>query len=88
MDTLGGLLTWLGFGLVAGLVGRTLLPGRQAMGWLATISLGIAGSFAGGFLHSLVRGGDLLQPSGLLMSIVGAVLVLAVALSLERERKV
>src|SRR5690348_3223376 len=40
-------------GLVAGLLARALLPGRQSMGLVATMLLGIVGSFVGGFIGSL-----------------------------------
>jgi len=66
-------------GLVAGLIARAIIPGRQSMGVLGTILLGIVGSFVGGLLDSLFSSnGSLidLRPSGLLWSITGAVVVL------------
>jgi len=86
MDTIGAVLSWMVFGLVAGAIARLLVPGRQSMGLLATMILGVIGSFAGGFLHALFRGGDLLQPTGMLMSIIGAILVLILALSMSGRR--
>jgi uncharacterized membrane protein YeaQ/YmgE (transglycosylase-associated protein family) len=86
MGTLWAMLTWLVFGLVAGAIARLLVPGRQSMGLIATMVLGVIGSFAGGFLHSVFRGGDMLQPSGMLMSVVGAILVLVLALSMSTSR--
>lgn len=88
MSTLGAVITWIVFGLVAGLVARFLIPGRQPMGWLATIVLGVIGSFAGGFLTYLVRGGDAGQPAGMVMSVIGAVVVLMLYLSMERRRAI
>ena len=41
-------------GLIVGLIARLLVPGRQPMGWIATALLGIAGSFVGGTLGSVV----------------------------------
>lgn len=41
-------------GLVVGLIARLLVPGRQPMGWIATALLGIAGSYVGGTLGSVV----------------------------------
>ncbi|MFO1019444.1 MAG: GlsB/YeaQ/YmgE family stress response membrane protein [Planctomycetales bacterium] len=81
MVTLTAIVVWIVFGIVAGGIARILLPGRQPMGWLATMSLGIIGSFAGGFIGYLLYGGDPMQPSGLLMSILGAVIVLALMVS-------
>ena len=66
-------------GLIAGLLARAIMPGRQSMGLVATMLLGIVGSFVGGFIGALFsphrRILDL-TPSGLIMSVVGALLVL------------
>ena len=88
MSTISALITWAFFGLVAGLLARLLVPGRQAMGWLATIALGIVGSFAGGFLTYLVRGGEMGQSAGMIMSIIGAIVVLMLYLSMEKRRTI
>lgn len=87
MDLFAALLSWMCFGLVAGAIARLLVPGRQPLGCLGTMLLGVVGSFAGGFLNYLLRGGDPLQPSGMLLSILGAILVLAVTLSLLHPRE-
>jgi uncharacterized membrane protein YeaQ/YmgE (transglycosylase-associated protein family) len=73
-----GLCGWIVFGLVAGLIARAIMPGRQNMGLLMTTLLGIAGSFMGGFLASVIRGGSwrLLHPSGFIGAIIGAVVLL------------
>jgi uncharacterized membrane protein YeaQ/YmgE (transglycosylase-associated protein family) len=69
------------FGLVVGLIARLLMPGRQRMGLLATMLLGMLGSFAGGFLTALITNTRVLDfnTAGILGSIVGAVVVLFVA---------
>ncbi|QLY33323.1 GlsB/YeaQ/YmgE family stress response membrane protein [Nocardia huaxiensis] len=41
-------------GLIAGAIARLLVPGKEDMGWIATILLGIAGGYVGGTLGSLV----------------------------------
>ncbi|GLE54635.1 GlsB/YeaQ/YmgE family stress response membrane protein [Mycobacterium montefiorense] len=41
-------------GLIVGLVARLLVPGKQPMGWVATVLLGIVGSYVGGTLGSVV----------------------------------
>ncbi len=76
--TLTAILSWCVFGLVVGAVARFLMPGRQHMGLLLTIGLGIVGSFAGGFISSLLSGhtDNLVNPSGWIMSIIGALVVL------------
>jgi uncharacterized membrane protein YeaQ/YmgE (transglycosylase-associated protein family) len=86
MSTVGAVIAWVFFGLVIGLIGRLLVPGRQPLGWLGTIGLGIVGSFAGGFLTYLFRGGEPLQAAGVLMSVVGAAVVLAIYISIATRR--
>jgi uncharacterized membrane protein YeaQ/YmgE (transglycosylase-associated protein family) len=76
------ILTLIVIGAIAGFVARLLVPGRDPMGIVATIVLGIVGSFIGGFLGYLVMGKDIqegaLQPSGILGSIIGAVVALLI----------
>jgi uncharacterized membrane protein YeaQ/YmgE (transglycosylase-associated protein family) len=65
-------------GIVVGAIARWILPVGH-MGWVMTGVLGIAGSFVGGFiarLFSKPADGSLVHPAGLLLSIVGAVIVL------------
>jgi uncharacterized membrane protein YeaQ/YmgE (transglycosylase-associated protein family) len=76
-----GIILFIVFGLVIGLLARALLPGRQSMGLLATALLGMAGSFMGGFLVSLVTDNRVtdFNTAGVIGSIVGAILLLVVA---------
>ncbi len=88
METLLALIGWALFGLVAGAVARVLVPGRQAIGLGMTMLLGIAGSFLGGFIGWLLigGGGNPLQASGWIMSIIGAVVLLLVYVGFSRRR--
>jgi uncharacterized membrane protein YeaQ/YmgE (transglycosylase-associated protein family) len=63
------------FGLVVGAIARLVMPGRDAMGWLSTILLGIAGSFLGTLAKSFLmpRSGA----AGWILSVLGALVVLA-----------
>lgn len=88
METLGAIIVWMFFGLIAGLVARLLVPGPQKMGWLATMGLGVLGSFAGGFLAYVFGNGEPLQPSGFILSVVGAIVVLLIALSTNRRASI
>ena len=69
-------------GFVAGLITRALVSGPSPRGCLPTTALGLVGSLVGGLLSYLLFGKDLdegaFQLSGLLGSILGAVLVLLV----------
>lgn len=79
---LGFIIALIIIGLLAGAVARLLLPGPDPIGILGTIIVGIIGSFVGGFLgyvlfhHDLKEGA--LQPSGILGSIIGAIIVLLI----------
>jgi len=71
------ILGWMLFGLVVGVIARFLIPGRDPMGWIATMVLGIIGSFVGGFLAYLLKlGTDPYSPAGWIMSILGAIVAL------------
>lgn len=76
------LLQLIVIGLIAGAIARLLVPGRDPMGCLGTIALGMVGSFIGGFLAFLIFDRNLdeaaIQPSGLLGSIIGAVIALLI----------
>ena len=71
-------IVWLIVGLVAGALARLIMPGRDPMGIIATILLGIVGSVIGGLVSWAIWGADErgFQPAGLLLSILGAIVVL------------
>ena len=51
-----GIFSALLAGIVIGALGRLIIPGRQAIGWILTFTIGLVGAFVGGFL---ARGMDL-----------------------------
>ncbi len=69
---------WLIIGLIAGALARLIMPGKDAMGIIATILLGIVGSIVGGLISWAIWGADTtgFRPAGLLLSILGAIVVL------------
>ncbi|PZE24780.1 MULTISPECIES: GlsB/YeaQ/YmgE family stress response membrane protein [unclassified Curtobacterium] len=77
---IGLIISLIIIGLIAGALARLIIPGRQSMGIIATIVLGIIGSFVGGFLGFLIFQHDpmdgFFQPAGIIGSIIGAVIVL------------
>jgi len=85
--SLSSIIGWVVFGFLVGLLGRFLVPGRQPLGFIGTTALGITGSFAGGFLGSLLFGGEPGQTSGWIMSSIGAAIVLAIYLYFARRRR-
>jgi uncharacterized membrane protein YeaQ/YmgE (transglycosylase-associated protein family) len=76
-----GIILFIVFGFVVGLIARAVLPGRQSMGLVGTSLLGIAGSFVGGFLVSLVTHNRItdLNTAGVIGSILGALVLLVLA---------
>ena len=80
-----GLIWFLIVGFVAGLLARAVVPGRDTMGIMQTIVLGIVGSFIGGVIAVLFTGREFtdFSTSGLIGSIIGAI----VALLIYRQMK-
>ena len=78
----GFIIGMIVIGLIAGALARLLVPGRQDIGVVATIVVGMIGSFVGGFLGYALFHKDAsqgaLQPSGIIGSVIGAILVLLV----------
>jgi len=82
------IIGWIVFGLIAGLIAKAIMPGRDPGGCIVTVIIGIAGSVIGGFIGRALFGigathgdaRDLTQP-GFLMSlglaVVGAIVLLA-----------
>ena len=68
-----GIILFLIMGLIAGFIARAVVPGRDPMGWVGTLVLGVIGALIGGFIFG---GPD--NAVGYLGAIVGAVLVLLV----------
>jgi uncharacterized membrane protein YeaQ/YmgE (transglycosylase-associated protein family) len=83
-----GIISMIVVGLIAGLIARAIMPGNDPMGWIGTIVLGIVGSFVGGFCASTLLGrgtGSVLEPSGIVGSIIGALIVLGIYRMVKRR---
>ncbi len=84
------ILVLLVVGLIAGFIARAIVPGPDPMSIGGTLLLGIVGSFIGGFLGYVLFGKDAssgaFQTSGLIGSIIGAVIALLVLRLMRRER--
>src|SRR3954468_7236678 len=89
MGWLGLIISIIIIGLIAGAVARLVIPGKQDMSIGMTILLGIVGSFVGGFLGFLIfradPNGGFLQPSGIIGSIIGSIIVLLIWVAVKRR---
>jgi uncharacterized membrane protein YeaQ/YmgE (transglycosylase-associated protein family) len=84
-----GILAWIIFGLIAGLIAKALMPGKDPGGCIITTLLGIVGAVIGGFIGRSLLGygratdsmGDISKPGflmSLVLAVIGAIIVLAV----------
>jgi len=84
-------ITLLIVGLIAGALARLLVPGKDSIGIGGTILIGLIGSFVGGFLGYVLfdhdSGQGALQPSGIIGSVIGAVIVLLVNFPYKTTKK-
>lgn len=73
-----GVIGWIIFGLIVGAVAKLLMPGRDPGGIIVTMALGIAGALLGGFVGRSLGWYGENDGAGFLMSLIGAVLLLAI----------
>ena len=80
------IIGWIVFGLIAGIIAKAIMPGRDPGGAIVTILLGIAGSIVGGFIGRALFGygrstsGDISEPGtimSMVFAIIGALVLLA-----------
>ena len=83
-----GILGWIVFGLIVGAIAKLLMPGRDPGGFIVTILLGIAGALFGGFIGRTMGFYGQNEGAGWLMSILGAIVLLALYRMLVRRRTV
>jgi uncharacterized membrane protein YeaQ/YmgE (transglycosylase-associated protein family) len=83
-----GILTWIVFGLVVGIIAKLLMPGRDPGGFIVTILLGIAGALLGGFIGRAMGFYGPSQGAGWLMSIAGAIVLLLLYRLVVARRRV
>ena len=77
------------FGLVVGALARLILPGKQSIGLLMTLILGLAGSVIGGMIANAAGSGDIFELNifGSIVAIVSAVVLLALAEAATAKRR-
>jgi uncharacterized membrane protein YeaQ/YmgE (transglycosylase-associated protein family) len=72
------LLTWLVYGLLVGSIAKAIVPGEENFGFVKTVALGVAGSYAGGAVLYLIGQYESLSPAGIFMGVAGGILSLVV----------
>lgn len=83
-----GVIVWILFGLVVGVIAKLLMPGRDPGGFIITILIGIAGALLGGFIGRAVGWYGPNDSAGWIVSILGAVILLFLYRLIARPRRV
>ena len=83
-----GILSWIVLGLIAGILAKFLMPGKDPGGMIVTILIGIAGAFVGGFLSSLLGFGSVtgFDLRSVIVSVAGAFLLLFVYRMVKKNK--
>jgi len=71
-----GIIGWIVFGLIVGVIAKLLMPGRDPGGCIITMLIGVVGSVLGGYLGQLVGLYGPGEGAGFIMSVIGALLLL------------
>jgi uncharacterized membrane protein YeaQ/YmgE (transglycosylase-associated protein family) len=72
-----GVIGWIIFGLVVGIVAKFVMPGRDPGGFVITALLGIVGALLGGYIGRAMGWYGQGDPVGFVMAVVGAIVLLA-----------
>jgi len=82
-----GIIAWIVFGLIAGIIAKFIMPGRDGGGFILTCVLGVNGAVVGGWLATMFGVGGSVSGFNLhsfLVAVVGAIVVLAIFRLLKR----
>ncbi len=83
------ILGWIVFGLIAGLIAKAIMPGKDPGGFIVTAIIGIVGAIIGGFLGNMlfgIRGVDGIDLRSILVAVVGSLILLWVYRMATRRR--
>jgi uncharacterized membrane protein YeaQ/YmgE (transglycosylase-associated protein family) len=85
--SIGAIIGWIIIGLIAGALGKLIMPGDDPGGIIVTILLGIAGAVVGGFLAGLIGlgGGGILWT--IVVATLGAIILLAIYRAIAGSRR-
>jgi len=83
-----GILTWILFGLIVGIIAKFLMPGKDGGGFVLTTVLGVIGAFVGGFISTLAGYGriDTYSAPSMAMAVIGAIVVLFLGRAVSGKR--
>lgn len=75
-----GILAWIVLGLIAGVIAKLIIPGKDPGGFIVTILLGVAGALVGGFIGSALGFGGVegFDFGSFLIAVLGAILLLVI----------
>ena len=78
LEVIMGIFSWIVFGLIAGLLGKAIMPGNDPGGWVVTMLIGIGGAILGGFIATLLGWGTVsgFNMSSFLIAILGSLILL------------
>ncbi|EML2807932.1 GlsB/YeaQ/YmgE family stress response membrane protein [Klebsiella pneumoniae] len=73
-----GILSWIIFGLIAGIIAKWIMPGKENVGIIVTIILGIVGAVVGGYISTFFGFGkvDGFNFGSFVVAVIGAIIVL------------
>jgi uncharacterized membrane protein YeaQ/YmgE (transglycosylase-associated protein family) len=82
-----GILLWILFGLVVGVLAKWIMPGKDPGGCIITILIGIGGALIGGFLATLLGLGSIsgFNLWSIVIAVVGSIILLAIYRALRRK---
>ena len=85
-----GVLAWIVFGLIAGLIAKASHPGKDPGGWIITIIIGIVGAVVGGWVGMALGWGDVdgFNMRIFLLAVGGAVVLLMIWAAFSRRRRI
>ena len=79
-------IIWLVLGLIAGLIAKMLMPGRDPGGFIVTIILGIVGAMVGGFISTRLGFGNVtgINFPSIIIAVLGSILLLVIYRAIRR----
>jgi uncharacterized membrane protein YeaQ/YmgE (transglycosylase-associated protein family) len=81
-------IVWIAFGLVAGIIAKFIMPGRDPGGFIVTIVIGIVGALVGGFISTKLGLGDVtgFNIPSMIIAVLGAILLLVIYRAVKSRR--